>query len=592
MDTDLYTRASPAGGARERTSSSHLQQVVTGGKATDRVTAAYALIDRLDRPEVWIHLREPEAVLDEAAALDARAADGEELPLHGVLVAVKDNIDVAGLPTTAACPSFVRLPEMSAPAVSRLTQRGAIVLGKTNLDQFATGLTGSRSPYGAVRCAGLPDRISGGSSSGSAVAVALGIVDLALGTDTAGSGRVPAAVQGIVGLKPTIGLVPTSGVVPAARSYDCVSVFAAGVGAAEHALAAMSGPAPDRPWRPIPADAPLAAPAHPTVAVPLPSDLAGMSAEQIAAFDAACHRLAAQGVTIVPIDVEPFLAAGRLLYGGALVAERYAAVGGAVESGGDEIDPSVRAIIGAARTIPAHRLVADLERLDQLKVAAAQRLTGMDALLLPTVPEHPTLAEVAQDPIGVNTRLGRFTTFANLLDMAAIAVPAGTADGGPFGVSVLAPAFADRVVADIARLVTGEPAGTAPAPTGLPLFVVGAHLSGQPLNGQLSGARLIRPERTSPEYRLFDLGTTPARPGLVRTGPSGRHINGELWSLPPAVLGELLASLPAPLALGPLTLAGGETVTGFLCDRGATEHARDISEHGGWRAYRAATAAG
>jgi allophanate hydrolase len=567
---------------------------VRAGKATDRVAAAYALIDRLDRPEVWIHLRDRDAVLDEASALDARAAGGDELPLLGVLVAVKDNIDVAGLPTTAACPSFGHLPEVSAPAVSRLTERGAIVLGKTNLDQFATGLTGSRSPYGAVRCAGLPDRISGGSSSGSAVAVALGIVDLALGTDTAGSGRVPAAFQGIVGLKPTIGLVPTSGVVPAARSYDCVSVFATSVGAAEHALSAMTGPAPDRPWRPIPSDAPLAAPAHPTVAVPLPGRLDGMSAERLAAFDAACHRLAAQGVEIVPTDIEPFLAAGQLLYGGALVAERYAAVGAAVESGGDAVDPSVRTIIGAAREIPAHRLVADLERLDQLKVAVAERLACVDALLLPTAPEHPTLAEVAQDPIGVNTRLGRFTTFANLLDMAAIAVPAGTADGGPFGVSVLAPAFADRVVADIARLVTGEATETAPAPTGLTLFVVGAHLSGQPLNGQLSGrgARLIRPDRTSPDYRLYDLDTTPARPGLVRTGPSGRHINGELWSVPPAVLGELLASLPAPLMLGPLTLADGNTVTGFLCDHAATERARDISDHGGWRAYRAATATG
>ena len=578
-----------------------MSSATRAGTATERVAAAYALIDRVDRPEVWIHLRERDTVLEEAAILDARAADGDELPLHGVLVAVKDNIDVAGLPTTAACPSFGYLAEISAPAVSRLTERGAIVLGKTNLDQFATGLTGSRSPYGAVRCAHLPERISGGSSSGSAVAVALGIVDLALGTDTAGSGRVPAAFQGIVGLKPTVGLVPTTGVVPASRSFDCVSVFAPSVGAAEHALAAMTGPVPGRSWRPAPADAPLAAPLRPTVAVPAPGQLDGMSAERVAAFDAVCARLAGQGVEIVPIDVEPFLAAGQLLYGGALVAERYAAVGPMIDtiesaagSGDDVLDPSVRTIIGAARAIPAHQLVADLERLDELRAIAAERLAGADALLLPTTPEHPTLAEVAADPIGVNSRLGRFTTFVNPLDMAAVAVPAGTADGSPFGVSVLAPAFADRVAADIARLVTGEAAETAPAPTGLSLFVVGAHLSGQPLNGQLSGrgARLIRADRTAPEYRLFDLGTTPARPGLVRTGSTGRHIEGELWSVPPAVLGELLASLPAPLALGPLVLASGGTVTGFLCDHSATEQALDISEHGGWRAYRAATATG
>jgi allophanate hydrolase len=374
-----------------------------------------------------------------------------------------------------------------------------------------------------------------------------------------------------------------------------VSVFATTVGAAEQALATIAGPAAGRPWRAVPADAPLAAPVHPTVAVPEAGQLDGMSTERLAAFDAACQRLAGQGAQIVPIDIEPFLAAGRLLYGGALVAERYAAVGSAIESaaesGGDGVDPSVRTIIGAARTISAHQLAADLDRLDELRAVVAERLTGADALLLPTVPEHPGLAEVASDPIGVNSRLGRFTTFVNPLDMAAIAVPAGTAGGGPFGVSVLAPAFHDRVVADIARLVTGEPVDTAPAPTGLSLFVVGAHLSGQPLNGQLSGrgARLVRADRTSPDYRLFDLGTTPARPGLIRTGATGRHIEGELWSVPPAVLGELLASLPAPLMLGPLTLAGGDTVTGFLCDRTAAEQALDISEHGGWRAYRAAT---
>jgi allophanate hydrolase len=558
--------------------------------ATERVGAAYARIAEVDRPEVWIHLRQQDDVLAEAAALDARAAAGEALPLHGVLVAVKDNIDVAGLPTTAGCPTFAYQPEESAPAVSRLTERGAIVLGKTNLDQFATGLVGTRSPYGAVRCATLPDRISGGSSSGSAVSVALGIVDLALGTDTAGSGRVPAAFQGIVGLKPTIGRIPTSGVVPASRSYDCVSVFATTVAAAEHAATAMASATN----RPVPAEAPLGAPPNPTVGVPAPGWLDGMSAGSLAAFDAAAQRLSARGAKIVTIDLEPFVAAGKLLYSGAFVAERYAAVGSAIASGGDAVDPSVRTIIGSARTIPAHELVADTERLDRLRARAAEQLSGVDALLLPTVPEHPLLTEVAADPIGVNSRLGRFTNFVNLLDMAAIAVPAGIADGGPFGVSVLAPAFADRVVADIARLITGESPDDAPAPDGLPLLVVGAHLSGEPLNGQLAarGARLICPARTSAGYRMFDLGTTPPKPGLLRTSTGGCRIDGELWSVPPAALAELLATLPAPLTLGPLTLDDGSTVTGFLCEHAATEHATDISRYGGWRAYRSATVTG
>jgi allophanate hydrolase len=558
--------------------------------ATERVGAAYARIAEVDRPEVWIHLRDQDDVLAEAAALDARAAAGEALPFHGVLVAVKDNIDVAGLPTTAACPPFAYLPDVSAPAVSRLTEQGAIVLGKTNLDQFATGLVGTRSPYGAVRCATLPDRISGGSNSGSAVAVALGITDLALGTDTAGSGRVPAAFQAIVGLKPTIGRIPTAGVVPASRSYDCVSVFAPTVAAAEHAAAAMASAA----GRPVPPDAPLAAPPNPSVGVPATSALGGMSSDALAAFDAAVQRLCARGAKIVTIDVEPFLAVGKLLYSGAFVAERYAAVGHVVDTGGDGVDPSVRAIIGSARTIPAHELVADTERLDRLRARAAGQLAGIDALLLPTVPEHPRLAEVAADPIGVNSRLGRYTNFVNLLDMTAIAVPAGSADGGPFGVSVLAPAFRDRVIADIARRLTGESTEDAPPPDGLPLLVLGAHLFGEPLNGQLSGrgARLIGPTRTSPDYRMFDLGTSPAKPGLIRTAAGGCRIDGELWSVPPAVLGELLAALPAPLTLGRITLEDGRAATGFLCEHSATEHAADISRYGGWRAYRAATVTG
>ncbi len=347
--------------------------------AADRVDRAYARNDEVDRPEVWITLRRRAEVLAEAAALDTRAAAGERLPLHGVLVAVKDNIDVAGLPTTAACPTFARRPAVSAPAVARLVERGALVVGKTNLDQFATGLTGCRSPYGAVRGAVDPERIAGGSSSGSAVAVALGLVDLALGTDTAGSGRVPAALQGIVGIKSTIGLVPTDGVVPASRSYDCVSVFATTVDAAEHAAATIAGPTRRSGRRRRFGDAPRGAPPHPRVGVPAADALAEMSAARRSAFDAALGRLADRGVALSPVDLGPFLAAGDLLYSGALVAERYAAFGEALEAAGDAADPSVHSIVSAARTIPAHALVSDLAHLDELAVLAREELAGLDA---------------------------------------------------------------------------------------------------------------------------------------------------------------------------------------------------------------------
>jgi allophanate hydrolase len=561
------------------------------GAATARVQAAYDRIAEVDRPEVWITLRDTGDVLAEAALIDSRAAAGEELPLCGTVLAVKDNIDVAGLPTTAACPPFAYHPEVSAPAVSRLTDQGAIVLGKTNLDQFATGLTGTRSPYGAVRCASLPDRVSGGSSSGSAVAVALGIADLALGTDTAGSGRVPAAFQGIVGFKPTRGLIPAAGVVPAARSFDCVTIFAPAVAPAERAVAVMTGPAAGDPTcRTWPADAPLAAPARPHVAVPGPGQLAGLSASWRAAFNRTVERLSASGANIVPIDLEPFLAAGRLLYGGAFVAERFAAVGSAIDAHHEAIDPSVRTIIAAARSLPAGKFVSDVGKLDHLRLHAMQQLGSADVLLLPTAPEHPLLTEVAADPIGVNSRLGTYTTFVNMLDLSALAVPAGVAGGGPFGVTVIARAFADRVAADVARRLTDEaPATTPGGPAGLPLVVVGAHLSGEPLNGELSGrgARLAGTVHTAAEYRLYALGTTTARPGLVRVGAGGHSIEGELWLMPPAQLGEFLSALPAPMALGQLLLDDGRIVTGFLCESYAVAGARDISHYGGWRAYRA-----
>lgn len=572
--------------------------VGTVKSAEERVRAAYARIGEVDRPEVWISLHDEEEALAAAREVDERRASGADLPLAGTVFAVKDNIDVAGFPTTAGHPGYAYEPEKNATAVARLLDAGAVVLGKTNLDQFATGLVGTRSPYGAVRDAHRPDRVSGGSSSGSGVAVALGIVDFALGTDTAGSGRVPAAFGGIVGVKPTIGLVPNTGVVPACRTLDCVTVFAAGTGLARQVAGLMSGVDPADPRsRPWPVDAPLGAPPKPRVGVPDPADLVGMAPEWRAAFEAAVKRLADTGAETVQFHVKPFLEAGRLLYEGAFVAERYAAVGSFLVNpeSAEGLDPTVATIISGAGSLPAHQLVADTERLDRLRAEARAQTAGLDAILLPTVGEHPTIAEVAEDPIGVNSRLGTYTNFCNLFDMAAIAIPAGeTEDGAKFGVTLAAPAFSDHVVADIAERFLADravPVDTvALPPSAVPLVVVGAHLSGQPLNGQLTslGARLLAPVRTAAEYRLYALDTEPAKPGLVRVAEGGAQIEAELWALPRAGLGGLLAELPAPMALGRVRLADGAEHVGFLCEPAAVAGARDITSFEGWRAFLAA----
>jgi allophanate hydrolase len=575
--------------------------------AVERVTEAFARLEETDRPEVWISLRSREQVLAEAAALDARAPG----PLTGVVLAVKDNIDVAGLTTTAGCPAFAYEPAADAPAVARLRAAGAIVLGKTNLDQFATGLVGTRSPHGPVRDALRPEYISGGSSSGSAVAVALGIVDGALGTDTAGSGRVPAAFQGLVGIKPTYGLIPTAGVVPACRTLDCVSVFTADAELGQELLWTMAAPAPVSPGdqrsippgeqappspvgRVWPADAPLALGPQPRVAVPTPEHLEALTADGRRAFSAAVARMTVRGATIVEIDLAPFLEAGRLLYGGAFVAERHAAVGAFVDTHREAVDPVVGTIIADAGQVRATHLVSDGERLEELARVTRATFGTADALLLPTTLRQPTIAEVAADPVDANARLGLYTTFANLLDMCAIALPAGEADGGRFGVSLLAPAFGDRVLADLASMflsLTGQPYPT-DAPGGTQLLVVGAHRRGQPLNHQLTGVggRFTQVALTSADYRLHALDTDPPKPGLVRVADGGVAIEGELWALPPAALGPFLAALPRPMTLGQVTLDDGRSVVGFACEPGALEDAPDISQFGSWPAYLASRA--
>ncbi|MEV7536664.1 allophanate hydrolase [Streptomyces hydrogenans] len=546
--------------------------------ALERVRAAYARVARVDRPEVWIDLRPQKDAEAEAAAVDARTAAGERLPLAGTVLAVKGNIDVAGFPTTAGCPSYAYLPEADAPAVARLRAAGAVVLGTTNLDQFATGLVGTRSPYGAVRDAVDPAYVSGGSSSGSAVAVALGLVDLALGTDTAGSGRVPAAFNGVVGLKPTPGLVPTEGVVPACASLDCVTVFARTLPEAGQALSFMAAPAE-------PAALPARRPGPWRIAVPDAPQLGELDEGWAEAFEAAAGRLADAGAELLPVDLEPFTEAAAMLYEGAFVAERYAAVGAFVDAhaGSPDLDPTVAGIIAGARDIPAHRLYADRERLTSLRARALASLGDADALLLPTAPGHPTLAEVAADPLGANARLGRFTNSTNLFGLAAVAVPAGEVAGRPFGVMLIGPAHTDERLARIAGALTAPP---------LHLAVVGAHLTGQPLDGQLLalGGRFVRTTTTASAYRLYALDTTPPKPGLVRVREGGAAIEAEVWRLPAEGLGALVAALPRPMTLGSVELADGACVPGFLCEPGALDGAREITAYGGWRAALASLA--
>ncbi|RMI38355.1 allophanate hydrolase [Actinomadura harenae] len=403
-----------------------------------RVREAFARIDEVGRPEIWIVLRGREEVEAEAAAVDP------DLPLAGTVAVVKGNFDVAGLRTTAGCPSYGRVATADAPAVARLRDAGAVILGTTNMDQFATGLVGTRSPYGVVRNAVDPAYVSGGSSSGSAVAVALGIADVALGTDTAGSARVPAAFNGIAGLKPTPGLITTDGVVPACRSLDCVGVFARTPKEAHRVLGVLAdGPVAPPPRRPGPW----------RVAVPhTTADLGELAPGWAGAYESAARAL---DMDLLPVDVSPFVDAGDLLYGGAFIAERYTAVGAFIAGGSPDLDPTVAAIVASASDIPAYRLFGDRERLAALRDEAMSALGEADALLLPTAPFHPTIAEVAADPVGVNARLGRFTNSTNLLGMASLAVPYGQVDGRPFGVMLLGRAGTDDHLAAIA---------TAPAP--------------------------------------------------------------------------------------------------------------------------------
>jgi allophanate hydrolase len=505
-------------------------------------------------------------------------------PLAGVPFAVKDNIDVAGLPSTAACPALTTPAADNAHAVQRLVDAGAVPVGKTNMDQFATGLVGVRSPFGACTAVDDPTRISGGSSSGSAVAVALGIVPLALGTDTAGSGRVPAAFNGLVGAKPTRGLVSTRGVLPACRSLDCVTTLTRTVADARQALSVMVDPDPLDPWsRARPASLPPGV-ARVFGTVGVPRQVLDLDEDTCTAWDRAVQHARDLGLAVVPVDVEPFLEVALLLYGGPWVAERYAAVGHLVEQDGPHLDPTVATIIRAAKGLSAVDAFRAFDRLARLRRRTEPVWNRIDALLLPVTPGHPTVAAVRADPVAVNSRLGTFTNFANLLDLCAVAVPAGRRDDGlPYGVQLVAPAFADEPLLDLASLWCGEPA--AAVGTGPTLVAVGAHMSGLPLNHLLvsRGGRLVRRARTAGGYRMLRVPTGLPRPALVSGDGPAQGFAVEVWELPAQGLGELAAEVGGPLRLGPVRLDDGTQSLGFLGDVQALGDAEDLSHLDGWR---------
>lgn len=580
-----------------------LSKAYAEGAVTPEAVIAdvYARIAAYGEKPVWISL------VPQAEALE-KARKAPRGPLYGIPFAVKDNIDVAGLPTTCACPTFAYTPERSAHVVQLLEAAGAIAVGKTNLDQFATGLNGTRSPYGIPACVFDKDYISGGSSSGSAVAVAAGLVSFSLGTDTAGSGRVPAAFNNIVGLKPTKGTLSASGLVPACRTLDTISIFALTVSDAwtVYEVAARYDDA-DAFSRARPAANPV--PAN-RLRLGIPQgevDFCGDEAAR-AVYGTALARAQALGAEIVTFDYAPFRECAALLYQGPWVAERYAAIKEFADRTPEAIHDVVRGIILGARNYSAADAFSGTYRLAELTRRAAREWQQMDMMLLPSAPTIYAIEQMLADPVKLNSNLGLYTNFVNLMDLSALAVPAGfTSEGLPFGVTLVGRTFEDAALAHFAdalhRTLDGAKLGATAAPlctapslappsskAGIQIAVVGAHLTGQPLNSQLAerNARLVRTARTAKGYRFYALAnTTPPKPGLVFDGTGAGSIEVEIWEMDAAAYGTFVAMIPAPLGIGTLTLDDGTSVQGFLCEAHAVAGAKDITAYGGWRAYLA-----
>jgi allophanate hydrolase len=574
------------------------------------LNAVFERIEVATERHVWIRRLAREQVMAYVRALEGESPS--TLPLYGVPFAIKDNIDLSGVPTTAGCPDYAYTPNDSAAVVQRLLAAGAIPLGKTNLDQFATGLVGTRSPYGACHNSFDPAYISGGSSSGSAVAVAAGLVSFSLGTDTAGSGRIPAAFNNLVGVKPTCGWLSTTGVVPACRSLDAVSIFALTAGDAAAVLdvaRGFDGADPysrrDQVTRGLDFSA---APLSFRFGVPLSTQLEFFGdGEYARLFDAAIAALEAQGGVKVPLDFAPFLDTAKLLYEGPWVAERYAAIGDFLRARPDSVFPVTRQIIASGQAATAVETFRAQYRLKALQGQSSQAWEQADVILTPTAGTIYRIAEVLEDPIRLNSNLGRYTNFLNLLDLAAVAVPAGfRSDGMPFGITLVGQARSDYALLALAsrfhasqglplgaRLpVSSNAAAAVPFPPSgcIDVAVCGAHLSGLPLNGQLTdrGAKLAAKTRSAASYRLYALpGGPPFRPGMVKVAEGGEAIEVEVWSVPAEHFGSFVAGIPSPLGIGKVVLADGRQVPGFVCESLAIEGARDITAFKGWRGYLA-----
>lgn len=556
-----------------------------GTSPVEMMRTVWQRIEEWNDPAMFIHLpawAEMEQMAEGIESID------KDSPLWGVPFVVKDNIDVKGWPTTAGCPDFAYTPDEDATVVRLLREAGAIPIGKANLDQFATGLVGTRSPYGVAGNAIAPDWLPGGSSSGSASSVAAGIAVFSLGTDTAGSGRVPAAFQELIGWKPTRGLVSTKGVVPACRSLDCVSVFAQSAEDAGMVMDTVAAFDPLDPWSRL---TPESALSGKKVGVPLDLDFED-DPDTPAMFGGAVARMKELGYEAVPVDLTPFVEAAKLLYEGPWVAERWAAVGEFVGSKGESVHPVTRKILEGSQGWQA----ADLFKAqDQLKAFAREAETvweEIDFLLLPTTPRLYEVKEVLEEPFGTNAVLGRYTNFMNLLDLCAVALPAGRARGGevPWGVTLAAPAGNDRDLLTVAGEMAGETleACAQEVSPGIPVVVCGAHMEGLPLHWQLAdrGARFLRAGQTAPVYRMYAMPAgngLPARPALIRSSDGGESIEVEAWELSPEAFGDFVASIPGPLGIGKVKMDDGTELPGFIAEPLAAEGAEDISSFRGWR---------
>ncbi len=570
------------------------------------VEEVYRRIQTLGDPGIFITVRDRGDVLKEAETLDRTRL--EAMPLWGLPFAVKDNIDAAGTPTTAACPDFAYEPKEDAFVIQRLRAAGALLIGKTNLDQFATGLVGMRTPYPSPRNAIDPTVVPGGSSSGSAIAVAQGLVSFALGTDTAGSGRVPAALNGIVGLKPSLGALSNRGVVPACRTLDCVSIFALTVDDTFEIFKSVAvQDSRDAYSRAFPEFRRSGMPSHRRVGVPSAGTIRFFGDEyQQRSFNKSINTLRKNGAVITEIDFDPFYAVADLLYNGPWVAERHTVIEALLADKPDAVHPVTRQVTEVALGFSATDTFRAIYKLRELALEVAAAMASVDLVCVPSIPTFVTRAEVENDPVSPNAQLGTYTNFVNLLDLCAITVPvAQREDGRPGSVTLIGHSGDDGILAAQAAFLQAKeqpPLGATrwpfPAPISstrkpdrdeLAVVVVGAHMSGLPLNGELTGlgARFLRETTTVRKYKLFKLrGSPPVRPGLVRD-TEGSAIAAEVWALPSQSVGKFLQGIPAPLGIGSIFLEDGSTAHGFLCEAAAVKDAEDITHYGGWRAYLA-----